>query len=59
MRWLKVEQIIRDNGATPATIAIIDGVIKVGLEEDELLYLSQAKNVLKVSKEIGYCVSKI
>ncbi len=55
----KVEQIIRDNGATPATIAIIDGVIKVGLEEDELLYLSQAKNVLKVSKrDFGYCVSK-
>ncbi|MGI6781427.1 MAG: pseudouridine-5'-phosphate glycosidase [Acholeplasmataceae bacterium] len=55
----KVEQIIRDNGAVPATIAIIDGVIKVGLTKDELLYLSQAKDVLKVSKrDFGYCVSK-
>ena len=26
-----VEAIVRDNGATPATIAIINGVIKVGL----------------------------
>ncbi|MGI6787240.1 MAG: pseudouridine-5'-phosphate glycosidase [Acholeplasmataceae bacterium] len=55
----KVENIIRDEGAMPATIAIIDGVIKVGLSNEELLYLSQAKNVLKVSKrDFGYCVSK-
>jgi pseudouridine-5'-phosphate glycosidase len=55
----KVEKIIRDEGAIPATIAIINGVIKVGLDNDELLYLSQAPNVLKVSKrDFGYCVSK-
>ncbi|HQC30391.1 MAG TPA: pseudouridine-5'-phosphate glycosidase, partial [Acholeplasmataceae bacterium] len=46
----KVEKIIRSEGVVPATIAIIQGVIKVGLEDDELLYLSQAPNVLKVSK---------
>ena len=31
-----VEQIIRDNGAVPATIAIMDGKYKIGLEEADL-----------------------
>jgi pseudouridine-5'-phosphate glycosidase len=56
---LKVEQIIKAEGAVPATIAIIDGVIKVGLTEDEIKYLAQKKDVLKVSKrDFGYCVSQ-
>jgi pseudouridine-5'-phosphate glycosidase len=56
---LKVEQIIKEEGAMPATIAIIDGVIKVGLTEDEIKYLAQKKDVLKVSKrDFGYCVSQ-
>ena len=29
----QVEQVVRDNGAVPATIAIIDGRLKVGLDE--------------------------
>ena len=33
---LQVEKIIRDNGAIPATIAIINGKIKVGLTEEEI-----------------------
>ena len=37
---LAVEQIVRDNGAIPATIAILSGVIKVGLSREELEYLS-------------------
>jgi pseudouridine-5'-phosphate glycosidase len=36
-----VEQIVRENGATPATIAIINGVIKIGLEISEIEYLSK------------------
>lgn len=36
-----VEDIVRANGATPATIAIINGVIKVGLELSEIEYLSK------------------
>lgn len=56
---LKVEQIIKEEGAMPATIAIIDGVIKVGLTEEEIKYLAQKKDVLKVSKrDFGYCVSQ-
>ena len=33
---LKVEQIIRDNGAVPATIAIINGRLRAGLSADEI-----------------------
>jgi len=42
------EQIIRDGGAVPATIAIIDGKIKIGLEKEDLELLATAENVAKV-----------
>ncbi|WP_436854302.1 pseudouridine-5'-phosphate glycosidase [Staphylococcus caeli] len=45
-----VEQIIRSNGAIPATIAIINGKIKIGLESDELELLAKSENVAKVSR---------
>lgn len=55
----KVESLIRAQGATPATIAIIDGVIKVGLNENDLNRIATEDNILKVSKrDIGYCVSQ-
>lgn len=46
----KVEQIIRDNGAVPATIAIMDGKFKIGLEEEDLERLAKEKTVAKVSR---------
>ena len=56
---LEVEAIIRKNGAIPATIAIIEGVIKVGLSKDEIEYLAKAKNVYKVGKrDFGYVISQ-
>lgn len=45
-----VEQIIRDHGAVPATIAIMDGKFKIGLEEEDLELLATAENVAKVSR---------
>lgn len=45
---LKVEQIIRDNGAIPATIAIIKGRLKVGITPEEIDYLG--KKGLAVNK---------
>lgn len=45
-----VEQIIRDNGAVPATIAIIDGKIKVGLSDEELEMFGSSKGIAKVSR---------
>ncbi|MFH4877216.1 pseudouridine-5'-phosphate glycosidase [Staphylococcus cohnii] len=45
-----VENIIREYGAIPATIALIDGKIKIGLENDELELLAKSDNVAKVSR---------
>ena len=47
---LAVEEVIRNNGAIPATIAIIGGKIKIGLTPEEIEYLGTAQNVLKVSR---------
>lgn len=47
---IEVEDIIRREGVMPATIAIIDGRIKVGLTKEEIEYLGTADNVLKVSR---------
>ncbi len=46
----KVEDIIRENGATPATIGIIDGRIKIGLTDEELEFMGKASDILKVSR---------
>lgn len=46
----KVEQVIRDGGAIPATIALIGGKIKVGLGEEDLVTMCTSKNVGKVSR---------
>lgn len=45
-----VEQIVRDNGAVPATIAIMNGKIKIGLNEEDLETLANSKGVKKVSR---------
>lgn len=48
---LAAEKIIRDEGAIPATIAIIKGVFKVGLTPEEITYLGQqGLAVTKVSR---------
>ena len=46
----EVENIIREQGAVPATIAIIDGKIHIGLSDAELEQLGQSKDALKVSR---------
>ncbi len=46
----KVEQIVRDNGAVPATIAIMDGKLKVGLTDEDLEKLAKEAGVQKTSK---------
>lgn len=56
---LNVEQIIRDNNAIPATIAILNGKLKVGLTKEEIEYLGKAKDVVKTSRrDIPFIVSK-
>ncbi len=46
----EVERVIREQGAVPATMAVIDGRLKAGLTEAELLRMCEAKGVLKVSR---------
>lgn len=47
---IAVEDVIRAEGVMPATIAIINGRIKIGLTKEEIEYLGTADNVLKVSR---------
>ena len=55
----EVEQIIRDGGATPATIALIDGKICVGLSDAQLEQLGNTEGVLKVSRrDLPYVLSQ-
>ncbi|MBR2892047.1 MAG: pseudouridine-5'-phosphate glycosidase [Bacilli bacterium] len=54
----KCEQIVRDNGAVPATVAIINGEIIVGVTEEQLEYLATSKEVLKVSRrDFAYVIA--
>ncbi len=46
----KVEDIIRSEGAVPATIAMMNGQIKIGLSDDDLETLAKASDVVKVSR---------
>lgn len=57
---LKVEQIVRDNGAIPATIAIIGGKLTVGCSQEEITLLGkQGLSVPKVSRrDIPFVVAQ-
>lgn len=53
-----VEQIIREQGATPATIAVMDGVLRIGLEPDALQSLAQTPDAAKLSRaDMALCLS--
>jgi len=45
-----MERTVRENGAVPATIAILNGELRVGLTENQLEYLATGKNIRKVSR---------
>lgn len=44
-----VEAIVRANGATPATIALIDGVAHIGLTDEQLIAIANRDDVIKAS----------
>ena len=53
------EEIIRENGAVPATTAIIGGKIKIGLSEEELEFMATSKDIIKASRrDFAYIVSR-
>ena len=53
-----VESDVRAGGATPATIAVMDGILHIGLEDDALEKLGQAANVAKLSRaDMAACIA--
>jgi pseudouridine-5'-phosphate glycosidase len=55
----EVEQIIRDAGAAPATVAIIDGQICIGLSPAQLELLGSSPDAMKVSRrDLPFVLSK-
>ena len=54
-----LSEIIRSEGAVPATIAVLDGKIKVGLEEAEIEMLATEEEVMKLSRrDLPYAISE-
>lgn len=54
----EVEQVVRDHGAVPATIAIMDGAFRIGLSPDQLEELGQRGDVLKASRrDVGFALA--
>lgn len=54
----EVEQIIREEGAVPATIAIVDGKIKIGLSNEELEMFGKSTDVAKASRrDLAYLLA--
>jgi pseudouridine-5'-phosphate glycosidase len=55
----EVEQIIRDHDVTPATIAVLDGVPRIGLDDEGLELLGSDGSVRKVSiRDLPYVVAR-
>lgn len=56
---LDVQDVVRKHGATPATIAIIDGEINIGLEDAELSQLANRNDISKASiRDIPFHLAK-
>ena len=56
---LKLESIVRENGAMPATIAVFDGDFYVGLNRDQIEILATDKNIRKISRrDLAVAVAK-
>ncbi|XP_032379145.1 pseudouridine-metabolizing bifunctional protein C1861.05 [Etheostoma spectabile] len=55
----EVEAIVRAEGATPATVGVIEGEVHVGLSSEVLDHLARCKSSLKVSRrDLPYVISK-
>ncbi|CAN9498942.1 unnamed protein product [Ophioblennius macclurei] len=55
----EVEAIVRAEGATPATVGVLEGEVRVGLSSEELDHLAQCESSLKVSRrDLPYVISQ-
>ena len=56
---LKLEEIVRENGAVPATIAVFNGELCVGLNKSQIKQLATDKNIRKISRrDLSIAVAK-
>ena len=56
---LRLEQIVRDSGGTPATIAILSGNLCVGLNQDQLRQIAESDDIRKVSaRDLAVAVAR-
>ncbi|HVG49394.1 MAG TPA: pseudouridine-5'-phosphate glycosidase [Rubellimicrobium sp.] len=55
----QVEAEVRAQGAVPATIAVLDGVLRIGFSDEELAALGQARDVAKLSRaDFAACLAR-
>ncbi len=55
----RIEATVREGGAEPATIAVIDGRLCVGLEDAQIEALAKARNVAKLSRaDMAVCMAE-
>lgn len=56
---LRIEKAVRDNGAIPATIAVLNGVLKVGLSHQEISDLAASQSPRKLSRaDFAVCLAQ-
>jgi pseudouridylate synthase len=54
----RLQEVVRETGATPATIAIIDGKLSVGLDDDQIDALANSSDIRKIStRDISVAVA--
>src|SRR5678815_2815608 len=55
----RLQEVVRETGATPATIAIIDGKLSVGLNDDQINALANSSDIRKIStRDISVAVAQ-
>jgi pseudouridine-5'-phosphate glycosidase len=55
----KLERLVRDGGAVPATIAVLKGVVHIGLDADQLEYIAHSHDMHKLSRrDLAVVVAK-
>jgi pseudouridine-5'-phosphate glycosidase len=55
----EIEAAVRGAGAVPATVALVDGAVRVGLTEDELVRVAEGPDVVKTSvRDLGPVLSR-
>jgi pseudouridine-5'-phosphate glycosidase len=55
----RIEQAVREGGAVPATLAVLDGAVRVGLSDDQLVRVAEDEDVVKTSvRDLGAVLAK-